>query len=460
MTRIVHQPDIRPDNGFFDAPPGGQTYRATKRIPEPTRVRLVEDLPQAYIELAQMEGRLIGALEAFCDYCGAKVEGDVVVRKAMHPLSLSWYLTIEAELDTETPRHPLPQRLHEIAHHVQTNAYYADEELARMDAASVLAAANELDGFNEMFSSSSPPGFREQSAALERDRIRALLLEQQPAEGTVLHALAAWLGEGAEGRPELPPEPSTGFKDVQGPHAVPTTGLQPAPEGPPKAWLVEGAARGNPPRTPTERCRRHVDADRAPRAAGSHLRSSARERQRHGPVPGARSRAASGAALMMTVKEAATLAAQAHRGQLDRDGEEHFEHVMRVFDMVRGRYSMEDPARARVALLHDVLEDTDVSIPDLEAAGLPEVEIKALKLLTRLTADQARAMGIDRPTYRGYIWAIVDAAKKGLPEGLIACDVKECDTLDNIGRCLDACDTMVKRYAISLSLIWEGRTCT
>lgn len=161
---------------------------------------------------------------------------------------------------------------------------------------------------------------------------------------------------------------------------------------------------------------------------------------------------------VMTVKEAAAFAEAAHLDQkLDRDGCPHFEHVMRVFDLTRGRFSLEDQARARVALLHDVVEDTDVSIPELIAAGLPEVEVKAIMLLTRLSVDEARAMGIKRPSYRTYAWNIVCAAKAGKPEGLIAQDVKECDALDNISRCLDASDPMVARYAMVLEMIWENR---
>jgi len=70
----------------------------------------------------------------------------------------------------------------------------------------------------------------------------------------------------------------------------------------------------------------------------------------------------------------------AHRGQLDRSGAAYVDHPGRVaeqFDPV------EEPIEAASAWLHDVLEDTPVTVQELHEAGvLPEI-IEVVLLLTR-----------------------------------------------------------------------------
>ena len=66
-----------------------------------------------------------------------------------------------------------------------------------------------------------------------------------------------------------------------------------------------------------------------------------------------------------------------HRGQKDKSGEDYILHPMAVSLMCHS-----DSAR-RVALLHDILEDTDTCIFELMALGLTEDEVKAVVLLTK-----------------------------------------------------------------------------
>jgi len=68
-------------------------------------------------------------------------------------------------------------------------------------------------------------------------------------------------------------------------------------------------------------------------------------------------------------------AEQQHAGQVDKSGHPYIEHVLRVAARVEG-----ETARI-VAVLHDVLEDTDATEEALRALGAGDEVIKALLLL-------------------------------------------------------------------------------
>ncbi len=75
-------------------------------------------------------------------------------------------------------------------------------------------------------------------------------------------------------------------------------------------------------------------------------------------------------------KKAMKIAYAAHHGQTDKTGVPYIFHPMHLAEQ------MEDEAAACAALLHDVVEDTDLTFADLRAEGIPEEVLEALKLLT------------------------------------------------------------------------------
>jgi hypothetical protein len=79
---------------------------------------------------------------------------------------------------------------------------------------------------------------------------------------------------------------------------------------------------------------------------------------------------------MATLEIAIELAARAHAGQKDRSGLCYILHPIRV--MMRQE---SDDARI-VALLHDTLEDTDLTEQDLRTAEFSEFIIEGVKLVT------------------------------------------------------------------------------
>lgn len=77
----------------------------------------------------------------------------------------------------------------------------------------------------------------------------------------------------------------------------------------------------------------------------------------------------------------------AHRGQVDKAGEPYINHPMRVAAAFNGR---SDAGRFQtVAWLHDVLEDTDLTRDDLNAAGIRWLTVVEVEKLTRTTGNAA-----------------------------------------------------------------------
>jgi len=74
-------------------------------------------------------------------------------------------------------------------------------------------------------------------------------------------------------------------------------------------------------------------------------------------------------------KRAILFAFDAHRGQYDKSGLPYITHPLHVAE------SMESEDECVVALLHDVLEDTDITVEDLTQIGISDRQIAALRLL-------------------------------------------------------------------------------
>jgi (p)ppGpp synthase/HD superfamily hydrolase len=78
-----------------------------------------------------------------------------------------------------------------------------------------------------------------------------------------------------------------------------------------------------------------------------------------------------------TLEDAIALACRAHRGQLDKNGQPYILHVLRVM------MKQQDPTARIVAVLHDVVEDSETTIDDLRAAGYSAETCDAVDALTR-----------------------------------------------------------------------------
>ena len=75
-------------------------------------------------------------------------------------------------------------------------------------------------------------------------------------------------------------------------------------------------------------------------------------------------------------KKALKLCFQAHKDQQDKSGMPYVFHPFHLAEQ------MTDEDTTVVALLHDVVEDTDYTLEDLKAMGFSDTVLEALKLMT------------------------------------------------------------------------------
>lgn len=103
------------------------------------------------------------------------------------------------------------------------------------------------------------------------------------------------------------------------------------------------------------------------------------------------------------------LAVQAHHGKKDKLNRPYILHVLRVLFM------LESDEERIVGVLHDVVEESDVSLDRLRELGYSERVVKALDLLTRRK---------DQESYEGYI--------SRLKVDPLAVSVKRADLVDHL----------------------------
>ena len=80
------------------------------------------------------------------------------------------------------------------------------------------------------------------------------------------------------------------------------------------------------------------------------------------------------------IKEAYDFIIEKHKGQFRKSGEPYYHHLLEVAYILASLRT--GPATIISGLLHDVVEDTDYTLHDIEAMGFPTSVVEALKLLT------------------------------------------------------------------------------
>lgn len=84
---------------------------------------------------------------------------------------------------------------------------------------------------------------------------------------------------------------------------------------------------------------------------------------------------------MATLEKAIAMAVKAHQGQLDRAGRPYILHPLAV--MLR----METEEAMIVAVLHDVVEDSPLTLDDLRAAGFSDAVVAAIDALSNRAGE-------------------------------------------------------------------------
>jgi (p)ppGpp synthase/HD superfamily hydrolase len=83
-----------------------------------------------------------------------------------------------------------------------------------------------------------------------------------------------------------------------------------------------------------------------------------------------------------TLDDAIQLARRSHEGQLDKSGRPYIAHPLRVMGHLRGEHER------MTAVLHDVVEDTDVTLDDLAALGCPDEVLAAVAAISKQPGEE------------------------------------------------------------------------
>lgn len=100
---------------------------------------------------------------------------------------------------------------------------------------------------------------------------------------------------------------------------------------------------------------------------------------------------------MSTLEKAVEIAARAHAGQVDKAGVPYILHPLRLM------FAVQNPYERMAAVLHDVVEDTDITLDDLRAEGFPLEVIVAVEVLTKKPGESrlvAAARAAENPIAR------------------------------------------------------------
>ena len=84
---------------------------------------------------------------------------------------------------------------------------------------------------------------------------------------------------------------------------------------------------------------------------------------------------------MPTIERAIEIAATAHAGQRDKAGQPYIFHPLRVMLRVDGAHEQ------MAAVLHDVVEDTAITLDNLAQEGFPSEVLRAIAALTKLPGE-------------------------------------------------------------------------
>lgn len=121
---------------------------------------------------------------------------------------------------------------------------------------------------------------------------------------------------------------------------------------------------------------------------------------------------------MSKIEEALAIALEAHKGQVDKAGKPYILHPLRVMSKFK-----RSPTRQIVAVLHDVVEDSTVTLNDLVSKGFSSRVIEALEALTHKVGED----------YDAYIGRVLT--------NRIAISIKIADLQDNMDLSRIPCPT-------------------
>ena len=137
---------------------------------------------------------------------------------------------------------------------------------------------------------------------------------------------------------------------------------------------------------------------------------------------------------MSTLERAITIAAQAHAGQADKAGAPYILHPLRV--MLR----MNTDEERMVAVLHDVIEDSDWTLDRLRAEGFPEAVLTGIESMTRNPEE----------TYEEYV---LRAGRNAIGRRVKLADLEDNSDLSRIAQPTEKDRARIEKYQRAIALL-------
>lgn len=128
------------------------------------------------------------------------------------------------------------------------------------------------------------------------------------------------------------------------------------------------------------------------------------------------------------------IATKAHEGQKDKAGAPYLLHILRVM------MSVERMDEKIVALLHDVVEDSEVSVEELAYERFPKKILKAVELLTKT----------EKKTYEDYIQEIKN---NDLARAVKLADLKDNMNITRLKKVTESDKLRIKKYKAAYNLL-------
>lgn len=133
-------------------------------------------------------------------------------------------------------------------------------------------------------------------------------------------------------------------------------------------------------------------------------------------------------------KKALKLSFDAHKDQVDKGGIPYVYHPFHVAEQ------MTTEETVAVALLHDVIEDTNLTLDDIRAQGFPDNVIEALALLTH----------DDTTPYLDYVAAV---KKNPIARAVKLADLQHNSDLSRLDKIDEKTAKRIKKYQKAIALL-------
>ena len=137
-------------------------------------------------------------------------------------------------------------------------------------------------------------------------------------------------------------------------------------------------------------------------------------------------------------KKAMKIAFEAHKEQVDKSGLPYIFHPFHLAEQMRTEETV------YAALLHDVAEDTDVTLEDLRTQGFPERVIGALTLLTH----------DDAVPYMEYVAQIKE---NSIARAVKLADLRHNSDLTRLDHVDEKAKERVEKYKAAIALLEDER---